>query len=83
MSQSLDVHLISSDSTAFVNGISITSIQMPKGLEFDEVVIPSANSETYFGEHDRSLLYIACTRAMHRLFLTYTGELTLLIGNSI
>ncbi|MEA4941633.1 MAG: 3'-5' exonuclease [Oscillibacter sp.] len=83
LSQSLDVHLISSDSTAFVNGISITSIQMPKGLEFDEVVIPSANSETYFGEHDRSLLYIACTRAMHRLFLTYTGELTLLIGNSI
>jgi len=81
MPQSLDVHLISPESTAFVNGVSITSIQMSKGLEFDEVIIPSSNNETYFSEYDRSLLYIACTRAMHRLFLTYTGELTLLIGN--
>lgn len=80
MPQSLDVHLISPESTAFVNGVSITSVQMSKGLEFDEVIIPSSDNETYFGEYDRSLLYIACTRAMHRLSLTYTGELTLLIG---
>lgn len=79
LSQSLDVHLISPESTAFINGFSIASIQMSKGLEFDEVIIPSANIGTYCGEQDRSLLYIACTRAMHRLSLTYSGTLTPLI----
>jgi DNA helicase II / ATP-dependent DNA helicase PcrA len=28
---------------------------------------------------DRNLLYVACTRAMHRLILTYTGKKTRLI----
>lgn len=77
--QGHDVHLISTGSKAFVNGVSVTSIQMSKGLEFDEVIIPSASSETYSGEYDRSLLYIACTRAMHRLSLTYCGNLTQII----
>lgn len=80
LSRNYEVHLISPESTTFMNGISITSIQMSKGLEFDEVIIPAANNETYSSQYDRSLLYIACTRAMHRLSLTYTGELTRLIG---
>lgn len=79
LSRDYEVHLISPESTTFKNGISITSIQMSKGLEFDEVIIPAANHETYSSVYDRSLLYIACTRAMHRLSLTYTGELTPLL----
>ena len=71
------VHLISSESSSFTKGVSITSIKMSKGLEFDEVIVPSVN--TYYSDYDRSLLYIACTRAMHKLKLTYTGELTQLI----
>lgn len=81
LSGNYEVHLISPESRAFMNGITITSIQMSKGLEFDEVIIPAANNENYSSEYDRSLLYIACTRAMHRLSLTYTGELTRLIGS--
>lgn len=80
LSPNCEVHLISGESTAFITGVSISSIQMAKGLEFDEVIIPAANDDTYSNEFDRSLLYIACTRAMHRLSLTYTGELTRLIG---
>nr|WP_242871742.1 UvrD-helicase domain-containing protein [Acetanaerobacterium elongatum] len=80
LNKSCDVNLISPENAKFANGISITSVQMSKGLEFDEVIIPSANADTYCGEYDRSLLYIACTRAMHRLTLTYTGELSPLIG---
>jgi len=80
---SYDVHLISPDSTNFANGISITSVQMSKGLEFDEVIIPSADDTTYSSEYDRSLLYIACTRAMHRLTLTYTGQQTKLIDREV
>jgi DNA helicase-2/ATP-dependent DNA helicase PcrA len=80
LSRNCEAHLISPESTVFLNGISVTSIPMSKGLEFDAVVIPAANTATYFSEYDRSLLYIACTRAMHKLSLTYTGELTRLIG---
>ncbi len=69
-----DVHLILPDSTRFVNGVTVTSIQMSKGLEFDEVIIPDVAAKKYRTEYDRSLLYIACTRAMHRLTLLWTGE---------
>lgn len=79
LSANYGVNLTSPDSTHFVNGISITSIQMSKGLEFDEVIIPYVNSGKYSTEYDRSLLYIACTRAMHRLTLLYEGEASSLI----
>ncbi|SHK43676.1 DNA helicase-2 / ATP-dependent DNA helicase PcrA [Clostridium cavendishii DSM 21758] len=79
LSLNYEVHLISPESVSFMNGISITSIQMSKGLEFDEVIIPSVNNDTYFSNYDRSLLYIACTRAMHKLSLTYSGKPTQLI----
>lgn len=74
------VHLISSESSSFTKGVSITSVKMSKGLEFDEVIVPSVNNKTYYSDYDRSLLYIACTRAMHKLKLTYVGKLTQLIG---
>lgn len=68
------VHLISQDSSRFTNGVSITSIRMAKGLEFDEVIIPDADNRNYDSDYDRNLLYIACTRAMHKLTLFYTGS---------
>jgi AraC-like DNA-binding protein len=74
-----DLQLLTPDSERFTKGITITSIQMSKGLEFDEVIIPAANRETFHTDADRKLLYVACTRAMHRLALLYTGELTGLI----
>ncbi|WP_081707768.1 HelD family protein [Bacillus massiliigorillae] len=77
--QKYNVHLLTPDSDKFTSGITITSIQMSKGLEFDEVIITSVNQATYYNEYDRGLLYIACTRAMHRLTLIYDGELTKLI----
>lgn len=79
ISEKCEVHLITPDSSRFQNGVSVTSIQMSKGLEFDEVLIPRADDRTYQAGYDRSLLYIACTRAMHRLTLTYTGTCTKLI----
>lgn len=52
---------------------------MAKGLEFDEVIVPNVSDEVYHAEYDRSLLYIACTRAMHKLSLFHSGTLTKLI----
>ena len=77
--ETYDVNLLTPDSEAFSNGISVTSVRMSKGLEFDEVIIPSANHETYCTDSDRHLLYIGCTRAMHRLSLIYSGDRTKLI----
>ena len=74
------INLITRDSASFQNGISITSDRMSKGLEIDEVLIPQADSRTYASDFDRSLLYIACTRAMHRLTLTYSGRETQFIS---
>lgn len=79
LSQYHKVHLLTPESKHFINGISVTSIQMSKGLEFDEVIIPDTDYLTYCTSYDRSLLYIACTRAMHKLTLLYTGEQTSLI----
>ena len=80
LSGDYEVHFISTDSTEFKSGITVTSIQMSKGLEFDEVIIPYADSVCYSAEHDRNLLYIACTRAMHRLTLFYTDEISPLLS---
>lgn len=76
LSKEFDLHLISPESSTFHNGISVTSVQMAKGLEFDEVLIPDADSSSYRTDYDRNLLYIACTRAMHRLTLMYVDELS-------
>lgn len=46
-------------SDRFTNGISIVSIRMSKGLEFDEVLIPAVSTDNYHMDFDRSLLYIA------------------------
>lgn len=71
-----DITLLSDQSTAFTTGIILTSALMAKGLEFDEVIIPHADNRNYRTEMDRSMLYVSVTRAMHRLTLTFTGEVT-------
>lgn len=76
-----DIHLISSDSTSFTRGVIITTAHLSKGLEFDEVVVPFVSARNYKTDVDRSMLYIACTRAMHRLTLTYVNEKSPFIEN--
>lgn len=69
-----EVHLLSVDSTVFKEGIILTTAHLAKGLEFDEVIVPFASIRNYHTDVDRSMLYIACTRAMHVLTLLYTKE---------
>jgi DNA helicase-2/ATP-dependent DNA helicase PcrA len=71
-----DVFLLTEESTFFRAGIVITTAPMAKGLEFDEVLVPFASSENYHTEVDRNMLYIACTRAMHRLTVTCAHEVS-------
>jgi DNA helicase-2/ATP-dependent DNA helicase PcrA len=66
------LHLLGADSTTFKEGVLITTVHIAKGLEFDEVIVPFVSARNYRNEMDRSMLYIACTRAMHQLTVTYT-----------
>jgi DNA helicase-2/ATP-dependent DNA helicase PcrA len=77
--QSPGVHLLTVDSTSFRSGVVITTAHLAKGLEFDEVVVPFASAANYRTDIDQRMLYIACTRAMHRLTLTFSGDPTPLI----
>ena len=67
-----DISLLSNQSSAYVKGIIITSAHMAKGLEFDEVIIPQTDDKNYHSNIDKSMLYVATTRAMHKLTLTYS-----------
>lgn len=62
------------DSSNFADGVVITSAHISKGLEFDTVIAPHADADNYVSEMDKSMLYIACTRAMHELTLTHSGR---------
>ncbi len=71
---SIDIKLVDSPDEEIEKGIMIIPSYMAKGLEFDVVLVHDVSSENYLTELDRKLLYIACTRAMHRLALFHTGE---------
>ena len=46
----------------------ITTPAKAKGIEFDCVIVPFANSQNYHNELDRNLLYVSSTRALHKLY---------------
>jgi DNA helicase-2/ATP-dependent DNA helicase PcrA len=71
-----DTQLLSEESQTFAGGVLVCTAHMAKGLEFDQVIIPGVTESDYSTAMDRNLLYVACTRAMHVLCLTYTGELS-------
>ena len=69
-----DAVLLTPESKEYKNGISICSVRMAKGMEFDEVIAADVDADRCRTDFDRDLLYIACTRAMHQLVLTGTGK---------
>lgn len=75
-----DIHLLNAASVSFDSGIVITTAHLAKGLEFDYVIVPFCSDKNYYTELDRQVLYVACTRAMHKLVLTYAGTISPLIS---
>ena len=69
------LQLITGKEDKYQGGMVIVPSYLSKGLEFDAVLI--AGGEEYFHEElDIKLLYVAMTRALHKLDIYYTGELT-------
>lgn len=71
-----NMRLLDRSSADFGSGIVITTAHLAKGLEFDVVIAPHCTKKNYQTEPDRQMLYVACTRAMHRLELSSTKTLT-------
>ena len=75
----LDIQLIKNGSASDLQGVFILPVYMSKGLEFDTVLICDADSQNYYDEDDKNLLYVACTRALHKLSLFCENEVSPLI----
>ena len=75
----LDLQLITNESETELQGVFIMPLYMSKGLEFDAVLICDADKRNYHDEDDKSLLYVACTRALHKLILFCEKEISPLV----
>ncbi len=84
MSKVLDgVWLLTGKEDVYRKGIIIVPSYLSKGLEFDAVFIPDAESDIYRHQDlDVKLLYVAMTRPLHRLFLYYHREKTQLLEDT-
>lgn len=74
LSENLPVHLMDTERREVFSGVMLMPVYMAKGLEFDAVVLCGADDETYCAPADQQLLYVSCTRALHRLAVLYTGR---------
>ncbi len=73
LSMLFQINLLNATSVAFGNGIVITTAHLAKGLEFDQVIVPYCTDKNYRSAPDQQMLYVACTRTMHKLYLTHVG----------
>jgi DNA helicase-2/ATP-dependent DNA helicase PcrA len=72
----IEIKLISNVNNNDIDGIIIIPIYIAKGLEFDVVMVYGVDDNNYNTEYDKKLLYIACTRALHKLSLYYKNKLS-------
>jgi len=63
-----DINLIDDNTDEYDNKTCVISAMNSKGLEFDGVIVYNV-SDNYKNDIDRDILYIASTRAMHKLTL--------------
>ncbi|MEF3301569.1 HelD family protein [Paenibacillus sp. GYB003] len=67
--------LIDAAQHKYEGGLSVVPVYLAKGLEFDAVVLIDADRDHYgANEHDAKLMYVGCTRALHDLWVLYSGS---------
>ena len=79
LNNKIELKLIDENSQDGIDGVFVIPIYMAKGLEFDAVIISGVDDKNYRTEDDKKLLYVGCTRALHRLSIFYTGTKSQLI----
>jgi len=71
------IKLIANEDSEFSPGIMVMAVPFAKGLEFDVVICPTMHSasEKLIDEELRNrLMYLICTRALHKLYLLHHSE---------
>jgi len=64
----LDISLVGAGSRGFKKDLIIIPAYVSKGLEFDSVIIYNDRENSY-RKNERNLLYVACTRCQHELYI--------------
>ncbi|MBH5316473.1 ATP-binding domain-containing protein [Paenibacillus sp. GSMTC-2017] len=76
----MEASLVQSKQPTYGGGLTVVPVYLSKGLEFDAVLIADVGAEAY-ETMDAKLLYVGCTRALHKLKLFYRGERTPLLAD--
>ncbi|MDF2595956.1 MAG: ATP-dependent helicase replicase, partial [Clostridia bacterium] len=76
LSQKIALHAVDQQDALLQKGVNIMPVYMAKGLEYDTVIVYDVSAKKYHETEDKQLLYIACTRALHRLSLGCIGEIS-------
>lgn len=72
------------EKAVFDKGVMVLPVEYTKGLEFDAVLLLDPGREQYPTDDGHAkLLYVAATRALHRLCVLHTGNLTGLIADPV
>ena len=79
LKEEVPLHLIEKATIAYEKGILVIPSYLAKGIEFDAVII--YDSSPYRNESERKLFYTVCTRAMHRLHMFATNEISPLMSD--
>jgi DNA helicase-2/ATP-dependent DNA helicase PcrA len=69
LKQKTEIRQVKNGNAEGLKGTFVMPVYMSKGLEFDGVIVCDADMGTHCSEEDKKLLYVECTRALHRLSL--------------
>ena len=72
---------VSDSGATDLNRNLILPLYLAKGLEFDGVILWDVSRENYSWPEQKRFIYLAASRALHRLSLVYTGELSPLVAD--
>lgn len=66
----IDASLIDANRQEYSGGVSVITVYLTKGLEFDALLLWEVDERHYrANEQDAKLLYVGCTRALHQLWI--------------
>ncbi len=75
-----DINLITDKDTSYGGGIVVIPTYLSKGLEFDAVIVFNCSSDNYIADELHiKLLYVSITRPLHKLFIYYKDEPSVLL----
>ncbi|WP_379969584.1 HelD family protein [Ectobacillus sp. sgz5001026] len=78
----LSANFIHAKQSKYEGGISVVPVYLAKGLEFDSVLLVDVDEKHYEDtKQNAKLLYVGCTRALHELWVLYSGKKSPLIEN--